>query len=290
MSRFQRRGQASVRWTLGVFISSCLMALPAVSHSFSNGPPDGYTGAPGQETCFACHDGFPLNSGPGMFAINAPEEFQGGGTYQIEVTLQQSGQSRWGFEFTPLDVGTCTITDTQDTQGSVSGGNSYVKHTSQGTQSGSSGPVSWSFDWTAPQDPPDEVIFYAAGNAANGNGVTSGDYVYTAFATSVLSTAAADGGPGSPALGVAVRSIPNPVRQSATICYSIGARGPATLALYDAEGRLVAELFSGDAPAGTHQATWHGTDRHGGPAPAGLYVCRLTAAGQAETARLILVR
>jgi hypothetical protein len=290
MSELRQDDHMTVHWAIAVLMSSLLTAFATAAHSYSSGPPDGYAGAPGEETCFTCHDGFPVNSGPGVFAITAPEEFAAGETYQIVVSLEQAGPSRWGFEFTPLEVGTCTITDAQNTQSSTSGANTYVKQTTQGTYSGSAGPAVWTFDWAAPEDPPEEVVFYAAGNAANGNGVTSGDYVYTAFALSILTPASADDGTGSATLGLTVRGTPNPVRESATISYSVPAGAAATLAIHDAHGRLVADLCHGDAPAGTHQATWHGTDDDGRPVAPGLYVCTLTSLGRVETTRLVLVR
>jgi hypothetical protein len=290
MSGWRQPGRVSVRWAGLVVVSWFLVALPGVSHPYSSGPPDGYTGAPGQETCFTCHDNFPVNSGPGVFSVAAPEEFVAGETYEILVSLEQTGQSQWGFEFTPLDVGTCTITDAQNTQSSTSGADTYVKQTAQGSYGGSPGPASWTFEWTAPQDSPDEVVFYAAGNAANGNGATSGDYVYTAFAISMLAPAAANDGPTASPFPLRVSGSPNPIRESATLSYSLPARTQATLAIHDAQGRLVTNLSRGESPAGASQVTWECSDNIGRPVPAGLYVCRLTAIGRVATARLVVVR
>ena len=50
--------------------------------------------------------------------------------------------------------------------------NSVVGHAGTSTNE-------WSFTWTAPATRDQEVIFYAAFVAANGNGSTSGDFVYT---------------------------------------------------------------------------------------------------------------
>ena len=163
-----------------------LLALPQTPFAYSAGPPNAKTGGPGEGTCHDCHDSFPLNSGPGSVVIAAPTTFSATQTYQITVTVTQSGQSRWGFEFTPLSTGTCTVTDPVKTQQDTFQTRIYVKHTSQGTQNGTPGPTSWSFDWTAPADPPDTVHFYAAGNAANGNDRSSGDYIYTTTHAAVL--------------------------------------------------------------------------------------------------------
>jgi hypothetical protein len=146
------------------------------------------TGAPGEGTCHDCHNTYVLNSGPGTFTINTPASFQPGETYEITVTITQNDRQRWGFECTPLDIGTVTITDPANTQQATDQGNIYVKQTTTGTYSGNPGPAVWNFDWTAPASPPDTVRFYAAGNAADGNFGRTNDYIYTANSYSVLFT------------------------------------------------------------------------------------------------------
>jgi|GEM_PF-1037547 len=153
--------------------------MPNPVFGFSGGPPNGLTGAPGEDTCVSCHADFPLNTGPGTLEIDAPVMFEPGETYEITVTLTQEGQSRWGFEFSPLEFGECTITDETMTQLGTEGDNTYVKQTAAGTFPGSGGPVSWSFDWTAPSEPVSSITVYASGNAADGDGSTGGDFIYT---------------------------------------------------------------------------------------------------------------
>jgi hypothetical protein len=153
--------------------------------SFSGGPPDGATGAPGEVLCTDCHTSFPANSGDGQLTLlGLPDAFDPGQTYTLTVSLADPGQQRWGFELAVKDdndqeAGTITVTDAVNTQASVTGGITYLKHTSTGTQNGTpDGPVTWSFDWTAPSKGRQVAIFYAAGNAANGNGNNQGDYIY----------------------------------------------------------------------------------------------------------------
>src|SRR5438477_8666372 len=70
--------------------------------SYSGGPPGGYTGAPGEQTCTACHE---QNFGVGQFSITAPAAYIPGQTYQLHVThtTTDSTRMRWGFELTALD-------------------------------------------------------------------------------------------------------------------------------------------------------------------------------------------
>jgi hypothetical protein len=47
--------------------------------------------------------------------------------------------------------------------------------------------VQWTFSWIAPPEEVGTVVFYAAGNAANGAGNTGGDFIYTGTATTIPS-------------------------------------------------------------------------------------------------------
>ena len=173
-----------------------IMGLSAFLWAYSSGPPNGRAGEPpSRATCITggCHNSYDLNSGDGSFSIdNVPDFYAPGVTYNITVSLSDPGQSRWGFELTVLDennqgAGTVVITDNTNTQLTDNAGTNpdYVKQTRTGTFSGTrDGPVTWTFDWTAPSTDVGEVTFYATGNAANNNGSTSGDYVYTTTASS----------------------------------------------------------------------------------------------------------
>lgn len=156
---------------------------------YSNGPPNARTGAPGESTCRACHSSFGLNSGSGGVTIsNAPAEYVPGETYTLTITVTTSGQSRWGFEVCSrtenLDQGgTLTVTQSSLTTTGTSGGITYLKQRSAGTFNGQQNSADWEFAWTAPAADSGPITLYAAGNAANGNFSTSGDYVYTTFLT-----------------------------------------------------------------------------------------------------------
>jgi hypothetical protein len=166
------------------------VAIAMTVWGFSSGPPDGRTGAPGEGICTDCHTSFPLNSGDGSLALNGlPDFYSPGATYPCTVALEDPGQQRWGFELAAKDeddlqAGTITATDGVNTQTSVTGGITYLKHTSTGTYSGTpDGPVSWTFDWTAPTlKGPGRVYFYVAGNGANGADGNQGDYIYSIVA------------------------------------------------------------------------------------------------------------
>jgi hypothetical protein len=161
-----------------LFILSSL--IPGLLLAYSSNPPNGKTGAPGEGTCISCHSSFSQVDNSPDLLISGPGSYLPGQSYEIEVNILHPGQQRWGFELTPLDQGSITISDAVNTQMDISGGRSYVKQTNSGTHSGTAdGPVSWIFNWTAPDNEESEVVFYAAANAANGNFGTSGDYIHT---------------------------------------------------------------------------------------------------------------
>ena len=79
---------------------------------------------------------------------------------------------------------------------------------------------------------------------------------------------------------------PNPMRDRATVTFTLADAGEVRLVVYDALGRAVAVLADGPAEAGTHRVTLDGT-----ALPTGVYLLRLTTAdGQAATQRLTLIR
>ena len=175
---------------LGLLLSNNTTNTPV--HAFSSGPPAGYTGAPGEEpeACAECH--VPADAGTGNISINAPQNYVPGQTYAITVTHNNPADAtrlRWGFELTALDTGdekagnlqsTDVFTQVLDNQGPGSS-RQYIEHTSIGTFVGQQHTASWTFNWTAPPTDVGTIYFYAAGNQANNDNNTSGDYVYKTF-------------------------------------------------------------------------------------------------------------
>jgi hypothetical protein len=183
LSGFQRR-------LMGAMILGGMILLPILVIGLANGPADSYTGAPGEATCYSCHG---TASGNGSLVISGtPAKYVLGHTYPITVTIQNAGQTRWGFELTSLGAsegkaGVFTITDPLNTQLSQSStpNRDYVKQTVDGTFNGTpDGPVSWSFDWKAPNYNLGTITFYAAGLAADGDMTAAGDITYRTSITS----------------------------------------------------------------------------------------------------------
>lgn len=89
-------------------------------------------------------------------------------------------------------------------------------------------------------------------------------------------------GPGVAWLG---QNHPNPARGSTRIEFSLPAAGPASLRVFDVQGRLVRTLVEGVRPAGRHQVTLDGRDL-----AAGVYLVRLEAGATTTQRKLLFLR
>jgi subtilisin-like proprotein convertase family protein len=87
-----------------------------------------------------------------------------------------------------------------------------------------------------------------------------------------------------------VGNAPNPFNPRTKISFDLAAAGPVRLDIFDVRGRLVRLLANGDLPAGRHSLLWDGRNESGGETASGLYFYRLTAAGQQQTNKMLLVR
>ena len=178
-------------------LQAIVVALFVVVAAYAKvtGPDAGYTNAPGDfGNCTACHND-PVeepDKGPGSVRINGvPATYQPGQQYTLTVTVQQTNRVRYGFQLTVIDrtgsrAGTLASLgpETQVNVITGPGGRQYIEHTQLGTNPTGVGVGSWQIRWTAPSTDIGTVTFYVAGNAADGNLSTFGDYIYTNLVTS----------------------------------------------------------------------------------------------------------
>lgn len=162
-----------------------------------------FSGAPGEGNCSACHGSGMPNTGQGSLQIRLVDvvNWTPGQPVRVRVTLADPNASRWGFQLTARAAsnpdqmaGSFRVLDNTH-QLRTSGAKQWVTHTLAGTRPGTTGSSTWEFEWTPPSDAGfGDVIFYAAGNAANGNGqADSSDRAYTSTLTA---------SPGTPASGI----------------------------------------------------------------------------------------
>lgn len=165
-----------------------LALLGALFISFSSGRDDEYAGAPTESTCSNCHGGG-STSGSSISLSNIPTQFTAGQTYPLTLTIVHGspiGTSVGGFQI----VATNGMANTQVGTFTASSGtrlNNVDRLTQSSPKNLSTGTVSWTFDWTAPASgAPSNVVFYYAGNAADGTGGTGGDAIVTGNSSTAL--------------------------------------------------------------------------------------------------------
>lgn len=165
----------------------------------SGGAEPGYSGAPGDGNCTECHVGT-VNSGPGKVTIEVVNatSYKPGETHRIRVTIDDTAATRRGFQLSVRADSSPRASAGKlanvNANAQIRTGNSveWVTHTLAGQRSLSTNPGVYEVDWTAPVSDAGPITFYAAGNAANGNGAESGDRIYT---TTLKLTAATAAGP-----------------------------------------------------------------------------------------------
>src|SRR3989304_75972 len=178
--------------TLGfiVMIISLNSLFTKTLFAWSTGPEAYRAGAPGDKgTCKAdgCHDSFPLDSGNARFSITGPTSFTPGETIKLKVSFNSSSGKLRGFEMTATDTNdnqigkfkaigkTTQVIPPKDYRGlKKEDKGTYIEHTLSGNKK-----KRWKVKWIAPAKATGTVTFYAAGNEANGDGTTTGDYIYT---------------------------------------------------------------------------------------------------------------
>lgn len=181
-----------MRFCLATGVFFCAQAAWA----FSTGPVAERTGAvvDGGLTCTACHRTFaPANHDPRGSVVIQLASYQPGQKAIIRITVQHPDANRWGFEITArrasddhLAAGTFTASNTirvvcgaAGTPAPCNGEKEFATHTQGITRLGSGGKMTFEVEWTAPAQDTGDIIFYAAGNAADGTGTPANDVIYT---------------------------------------------------------------------------------------------------------------
>ncbi len=158
---------------------------------------------PGESLCTnsGCHQDSPADSGPGGLSVTAngtpihEYEYTPGELVSLMVKISDPSAARWGFQMTARTDDGCLQA------GSFAPGEGAVMVLSnkatlapcpeaeidfpvhQVAKEGRTGEVTYLVNWTAPAEDIGPIKFAAAGNAANGNNLDTGDHIYTLQAT-----------------------------------------------------------------------------------------------------------
>jgi hypothetical protein len=229
------------------FVASAILFASISAHTFSSQAPPNRNGSPASNgvTCAnsSCHSG---SSSGQIITITSDiptSGFEENTDYTFTVTGDWSaatGANTSGFE--------ASLESTSGFEGTLSsGGNSNVKLVGMGNfashngdQGFTSGMTEWSFNWNSGMAP-DGTSVYAVINFANGDGGTSGDNVLT---KSLQLTKAQNISIGENSIAN-LKTFPNPTTDVLNISFSNEGISDNSLKLYDMQGRLVKDLYSG---------------------------------------------
>ncbi len=254
----------------------------------------GVTGAPGETTCADCHDN--LNTGSGSVVITAPDDYTPGDTVEITVSINDAGQTRWGFEFTALDAsdqpaGTIIVTDIARTVSTTAlNGRQYIAQTTLGTDATKGNSTQWSFDWITPESNIGPVTFYVASVAGDEASGPNGDYTYTTTHTMLATSVVEVAGSHLPGDFSLEQNYPNPFNPVTAIEFSLPTRAKVELTVFNIIGQKVRVLHSGILEAGQYRTEWNGTDYNGRQAATGAYFYRLETASYRQVRKMILLK
>lgn len=249
-------------------------------------PQAGRTGAPLELTCgddLACH-----NTTPNTFTGNVAISFSGanntyipGTTYQVTVTVSEAGINKFGFECTSIDAnGDSAGTWLSAVSGSVAfpvagavNHRKYVSHHNAGANN------TWVIDWKAPAVDKGPLTFYAAGNAANGNALATGDHIYTSSLTIIPGVVGIDEAPAN----YASLFIQNLVNSDLNVQYDLSSAAQVSVILFNSLGQFEKILFTGNEPVGTHQHAFNVKNLH-----PGLYFVQFISGNSRHTEKIIV--
>jgi len=237
------------------------------AESSSLSAPPARTGAPGEFTCAnTCHTGN-LNTGPGIINFSLEGKmYRADSVITISVEINDSTKSRFGFQLTALDgndnkAGEFTIGP--KTSISTGLGREYISHQN------ANGTKSWQFNWTAPNTNVGALTFYLAMNAANNNGTTSGDNIYTK--EFIID-------PTSPVSlkefyseKMEIDIFPNPVQSFFSVSFPNHAPSITSIQLFDLNGKL-AQQFEVNQQSTNNKTTEYNLDEK---ISSGLFILKL---------------
>ncbi|WP_462254651.1 choice-of-anchor V domain-containing protein [Ferruginibacter sp.] len=171
----------SKKYLYTVIICAAIFITSQSGLLYSFQPPPNYTGAEGS-TCAQCHGNF-NNGGGGVATTGLPEgSFIAGQEYNFSVNLSHpTTRGRWGFAIDARDANNQPVGTFSSANPNALPNVSELSHHMAVFQTGTSFSYN-NLKWTAPANPTlaqKTVTFYYAGNTANGDMGSTGDFIYT---------------------------------------------------------------------------------------------------------------
>ena len=94
----------------------------------------------------------------------------------------------------------------------------------------------------------------------------------------------------TPNFKLSLGNYPNPFNPLTRVQFTLDRTGPATLKVFDLQGRLVRELVDQVLVEGPHSIVWDGNDGQGQRVGSGVYFARLVSGGQVAEHKMVLLK
>ena len=96
-------------------------------------------------------------------------------------------------------------------------------------------------------------------------------------------------GAAAPAFSLAAVA-PNPFDAETSVRWDLSRATRVRVDVFDVAGRRVTTLLDSQRPSGLGEVRWHGRDDRGRAVAAGVYFVRVSALGQTQTRRAVVLR
>lgn len=235
-----------------LLLFASLLILPSNKNGRASQVGRGNTGAPGDqttpsgqpETCINCHNSSAIQATLSIQVLDVNQspvtQYVPGASYTARVTVNTSSSSVQGYGFQMIALrnqgnadldGFTDVNPNNYKLATIANGRTYAEHANLSSAN--------TFDvrWTAPAAGTGNVTFYAAGNAVNDNGTSSGDGSGVAqFGLSEAGSVASD----EPEWAAAPLQVwPNPMVATGQLRFALRQAGDYQVEAFRADGRLV---------------------------------------------------
>lgn len=266
-----------------------LLAITIVFQNFSSirmgkqreGSEPGHTGSPGDGfvSCVKCHGGSHVTVDGWITSTIPASGYVPGEIYTIRAVNTTIGHTRFGFQVSPQNIsgtllGRIIVTDTVRTK--LVGDGKYITYRAASVVGVDS--MVWTFDWVAPADSVNEVVFYGAFNS-NHDGHKGGDVTqlsqlkvfkqgFTGIAKNKL---------------MQLQVYPNPANAFINISFNNTANQMVSVELYNLNGQLISELHNNTLFAGLQELALPLKK-----VTKGIYLLKLTAGNATEMQKIVV--
>jgi hypothetical protein len=90
--------------------------------------------------------------------------------------------------------------------------------------------------------------------------------------------------------GLTLNVYPNPFHSHTNITLSLKSNSRIEVKVFDMEGTVVKQIFSGKLPGGKHQMMWDGSNSHRKKVPGGMYLIRCETNNFRQTKKVIIIK